>query len=324
MSDCKDQHLDSTLDTGSSKLYTCLFSTHLQLTQSVKQILQGDHYILKCFNDTKQLLDFISHHKEEIDCIILVSDAQLAVILKALWRAKILLPTIIIETEEYRQDFINPQQLSEQSSVDINNNVFYHQAEILLYPTQLKEITSYINLAITKFLTLTSDSEIDSNLNKNESDSEQLSRSTLTIQQRRLTNKIKERLGYLGVYYKRNANDFYRNLSPKEQQKLDHKLNDHYRTILLNYFEDDCRINQLIDEFVDLAFFADISTSQILEIHMDLIDEFSHQLQIEGRNDDILLDYRLTLIDVISHFCEIYRRSIPEEDVSLELLFGVK
>lgn len=40
---------------------------------------------------------------------------------------------------------------------------------------------------------------------------------------------------------------------------------------------------------------------------------FSKQLQLEGRNDDILSDYRLTLIDVIAHLCEMYRRSVPRE-----------
>jgi circadian clock protein KaiA len=57
---------------------------------------------------------------------------------------------------------------------------------------------------------------------------------------------------------------------------------------------------------------------------MDLMDDFAHQLKIEGRNDDILLDYRLPLIDIISHLCEIYRRSIPESDASINLLFTVE
>jgi circadian clock protein KaiA len=46
---------------------------------------------------------------------------------------------------------------------------------------------------------------------------------------------------------------------------------------------------------------------------MELMDEFSKQLKLEGRNDDILQDYRLTLIDTIAHLCEMYRRSIPRE-----------
>jgi circadian clock protein KaiA len=46
---------------------------------------------------------------------------------------------------------------------------------------------------------------------------------------------------------------------------------------------------------------------------MELMDEFSKQLKLEGRNDDILQDYRLTLIDAIAHLCEMYRRSVPRE-----------
>ncbi|MEL6385136.1 MAG: hypothetical protein AAFQ89_22260 [Cyanobacteria bacterium J06626_18] len=68
-----------------------------------------------------------------------------------------------------------------------------------------------------------------------------------------------------------------------------------------------------MDDFVNLTFFADISVSKIVEIHMELMDDFSKQLHIEGRSEDILLDYRLTLIDVIAHLCEMYRRSIPRE-----------
>ena len=46
---------------------------------------------------------------------------------------------------------------------------------------------------------------------------------------------------------------------------------------------------------------------------MDLMDEFAKQLQLENRSEEILLDYRLTLIDIIAHLCEMYRRSIPRE-----------
>jgi circadian clock protein KaiA len=53
--------------------------------------------------------------------------------------------------------------------------------------------------------------------------------------------------------------------------------------------------------------------SEIVKIHMELMEEFSDQLKLEGRSEEILLDYRLTLIDIIAHLCEMYRRSIPRE-----------
>ena len=88
-----------------------------------------------------------------------------------------------------------------------------------------------------------------------------------------------------------------------------------YRVIILGYFAKDHKINlnQLIDDFVDQAFMADISVAQIVEIHMQLMDGFAKQLKLEGRSEEILLDYRLTLIDVIAHLCEMYRRSIPRQ-----------
>jgi circadian clock protein KaiA len=68
-----------------------------------------------------------------------------------------------------------------------------------------------------------------------------------------------------------------------------------------------------VDRFVEQAFFADMSVSQIVEIHMELMDALATQLKLEGRSEEILLDYRLTLIDIIAHLCEMYRRSIPRE-----------
>jgi circadian clock protein KaiA len=135
----------------------------------------------------------------------------------------------------------------------------------------------------------------------------------LSAQQDRLTDKLKARLGYLGVYYKRNPESFLRNMSQVDRDALLNQLKTDYRKIVLGYFSNDAKLNQNIDAFVNQAFMADISVSLIVEMHMELMDEFSKQLKLEGRSEEILLDYRLTLIDVIAHLCEMYRRSIPRE-----------
>ena len=135
----------------------------------------------------------------------------------------------------------------------------------------------------------------------------------LSAQQERLTDRLKARLGYLGVYYKRNADNFLRNMRQADREKVLNELKAGYRKIVLGYFSKDAKLNQNIDEFVNQAFFADIAVAHIVEIHMELMDEFSKQLKLEGRSEEILLDYRLTLIDVIAHLCEMYRRSIPRE-----------
>ncbi|NHC36205.1 circadian clock protein KaiA [Scytonema millei] len=83
-----------------------------------------------------------------------------------------------------------------------------------------------------------------------------------------------------------------------------------YCQILLRYFNNDNTVKQQIDRFINVAFDAKVPVPQIIEIHMELIDEFSKQLKLEGRNDEVLLDYRLTLIDILAHLCEIYRTSM--------------
>ncbi len=320
MSDYQDQHLRSPESFVPSKLCICLFAPQQQFAQSVIELLKSDRYELKCLSLTQDLMDFIFDHKEQIDCLVFVKDTQNSSVLAELWQAKVLLPIVIIEVEAVGT-MAEPQLNSDESVTDITaNRTLYHQAEIYLYPTQLAEINSYINLAISKFLSFAPDSHLNNYQTQSEPEVEGIYNSLL-LQQRKLTEKLKARLGYLGVYYKRNPSDFYRNLPSAKQAELYQQLNQNYRQILIIYFTDSSQINKLIDEFVDQVFFTDISTSQILEIHMELIDEFAQQLQIEGRSDDILLDYRLPLIDIIAHLCEMYRRSIPGEDISWELLY---
>jgi circadian clock protein KaiA len=45
---------------------------------------------------------------------------------------------------------------------------------------------------------------------------------------------------------------------------------------------------------------------------MHFMDEIIKQLKLEGRSEEVVLDYRLTLIDVIAHLCERYRRAMVE------------
>ncbi|NJK59635.1 MAG: hypothetical protein HC918_04430 [Oscillatoriales cyanobacterium SM2_1_8] len=141
---------------------------------------------------------------------------------------------------------------------------------------------------------------------------------TIEAQQRRLSLKLKERLGYLGVYYKRDPRQFLRHLPEDERQAYLERMRQTYREIVLEYFRTrndaaELKLNQDIDRFVNLAFFADMSVSQVLEIHMELMDSLAKQLEIEGRHKGVLLDYRITLIDIIAHLSEMYRRSIPRE-----------
>ncbi|WP_315788627.1 circadian clock protein KaiA [Fischerella sp. JS2] len=105
---------------------------------------------------------------------------------------------------------------------------------------------------------------------------------------------------------------FFHQMTKAEQQAFLQELKSDYRQILIDYFTTDKTLKEKIDKFINAVFCANIPVPQIIEIHMELIDEFSKQLKLEGRSDETLLDYRLTLIDILAHLCELYRRSLPK------------
>lgn len=102
----------------------------------------------------------------------------------------------------------------------------------------------------------------------------------------------------------------FQHMSAQKQATFIHELKADYRTIVLNYFSHPNV--KPIENFTDKVFYSNVPVPQVIQIHMDLIDEFSKQLKIEGRSDEVLLDYRLTLIDILAHLCEMYRRKIAK------------
>ncbi len=292
-----------------SRLSICIFVNESKIARFLTEKLRVDRYRLNQVYSAEKLLEYVEQNQEQIDCLILLEDSTLESVLGEFYERGILLPVIIIRSRE-KQETIKD---------------FYHSGEVILLKTELAEITNSIDRAIAQYIKLGPSCKISLETAAREDPQQHQNKQTfLMLQQRRLSEKLKERLGYLGVYYKRNPQYFYRNLPKEEKSELQEQLKSEYSQIILNYFsENDTSVNQAIDRFVNKAFFADISVSQILEMHMELIDEFAQQLKLEGRNEEILLDYRLTLIDTIAHLCEMYRRSIPREDLPFDLFLSV-
>ena len=288
------------------KLRICLFAEDKQLVDAVTSSLDRETYSVVQIEKREELLSLIEDSEEKVDCLLLTDKPESRRLLLDLQKMGILLPIAIAS---WHQDFT------------WEKTTLYHSAEVKFDLDEPKQIENKINLALTQFLNLTPHAKEEEAIAQKSDVGVQEASHLLTLQQRRLTDKLKERLGYLGVYYKRNSQHFYRNLTAVAKEKLLKQLALDYREIVLSYFEEDVNLNQVIDNFVHSAFFADISVSHILEIHMQLMDEFAQQLKLEGRNENILLDYRLALIDIISHLCEMYRRCIPREDVSADVLF---
>lgn len=130
--------------------------------------------------------------------------------------------------------------------------------------------------------------------------------------QDRLNSKLQERLGYTDVYSQRDNRTFFENLATVEQKKLIKQLKLIYYDILLNYFDSEETINNQIDRFVETAFFVNLPLNKVVEIHIELIDDWERQLKFEGLRTEDLSDYRLVLIDVIAHLGEMYRSVIKK------------
>lgn len=283
---------------------------------ALQSALEGKAYDVIWNQEVASFLTSITENNRGIVCLLLEHTPNLKTLLAELKAQKVLLPVVVIEkADSLKADpdvgISDPAEHKSLGSTNDNPHL-YHGAVVHMSEHSLDHVDRSIHQAIDYFLKLPASHHSDESEAEIKADEPQVNPiSGLAAQQKRLAEKLKERLGYLGVYYKRNPQNFLRSMSRLEKQRFINQLRSEYREIILVYFSKDSTLNQKIDSYVNAAFFADIAVSQVVEVHMELMDEFSKQLQLEGRSEDILLDYRLTLIDVIAHLCEMYRRSIP-------------
>lgn len=284
------------------------FTPSHSLRQEISALLSKHSYQVHTDTDLGAFFQWVQHNQHRIDCLVLEFSPQLLERLEQLKDADILLPVLLIELAI--AETAGQTTVSQVSSACQNSAIGYHAKVICVSQTDLAQLNNYIKQAINQFLALPHHSPIDRESSKSQPSQAHFS---LSLQQQRLAEKLRERLGYLGVYYKRDPQNFVRNLDQPQRAALFERLRKEYRLLVLSYFRDDTGLNEKIDSLVNSFFFADISVSKLVEIHMELMENFAKQLKLEGRSEEILLDYRLTLIDVIAHLCEMYRRSIPRE-----------
>lgn len=294
------------------RLVVCCFFATRSLWSTAESHLPDDRIILLKPKSQSDLLRLLEQESQQIDCLILQESPALLGVISWLNDHAILLPTVIVQAGDRSPEGEQDEAASPQAETSQSTSL-YHTAEVRLPIAQLKQLEPVVESAIAQFLYLSPACRLPAPNATPDLITDLSTQNFLLLQQRRLSDKLKERLGYMGVYYKRHPSFFLRNLSEPDQAEtlLDLKLQ--YRSIVLGYFSNDPEINQKIDSYVDAAFFADIPVSQAVEIHMEIMDDFAKQLKLEGRNEEVVLDYRLTLIDTLAHLCEMYRRSIPKD-----------
>ncbi|QSJ16283.1 KaiA family protein [Nostoc sp. UHCC 0702] len=136
--------------------------------------------------------------------------------------------------------------------------------------------------------------------------------SLLRCLQANFSDNFPDKYFYVFACTEQIPDQFLMQMTQVDQQILLQQLKSDYRQILIDYFTTEKTLKEKIDKFINALFYANIPVPQIIEMHMDLIEEFSKQLKLEGRSDEALLDYRLTLIDILAHLCEVYRCSISK------------
>ena len=251
------------------------------LAQSCRQWLPENRYepIDLLTDDDRDLVEILHQRQEAIDAVVIEQDLLDSESREQLVARGLLFPAVLVG--------------------EVKGRVDYHPEELHLAADQLAQLGYNIDAAISRFL------------RQGRADGRSEEQRAGAVD--RLSQRLQERLGYLGVFYKRDPSRFLGRLSAEERNELLESLQRTYRDLLASYFSDPAASNQALESFVNTAFFSDLPITRTVEIHVNLIDEFWTQLRLEGHKSDFLQDYRLALLDVMAHLCEMYRRSVPPE-----------
>ena len=249
-----------------------------RLEKACRTWLKGGRYQLEDLGSRPDPVAELEQRRDAFDVVLLQQGMLAPEVYEALRRQGLVLPAVVVG--------------------EVSGRLEYHEAEVHLPQDQLEQIAYSVDAAVSRFLRRGVSSG---------------DAAPATPGPWRLPNRLSGRLGYLGVFYKRDPALFLRNLPKAERQELLGSLERSYRDLLISYFKDPAAANQAIESFVHTAFFSDLPINKVVEIHVDLIDVFWKQLKLEGHKHDFLQDYRLALLDVLAHLCEMYRRSIPPD-----------
>lgn len=297
---------------------------------AIIQALPSQDYDVNAIKEEPVFIDHVQQESQRIDCLVLDAAAAVTDVLSHLANLAALLPAVVLQVNDTHPSINHEEQsrrassyasertsahekTSSEASIYLRTDVPYHSAVVGLNIDAINRLPAVIDRSIVQFLKLSLNESLPPEAMHLNQQFQQQGKQVLRRKQQNLSQKLKERLGYLGVYYKRDSVNFLRHMEPADKKAFLARLKQDYRGIVLSYFSGDTSLNAKIDAYVNTIFFADVPVAQIVEIHMDLMDDFAKQLQIEGRSEEILLDYRLTLIDLLANLCEMYRRSIPRE-----------
>ena len=233
------------------------------LVESCRQWLPSNRYesVVLSVEAGEALTAVLGPRQDDFDAVVLEQTLLDAEVREQLLSAGLLFPAVIVG--------------------EVKGHVDYHPEELHLPDDQLAQLGYNVDAAISRFL------------RQGRADGRQEDPASRSKAVDNLSERLQERLGYLGVFYKRDPSRFLGSLAPEERRDLLLSLQRTYRDLLASYFSDPAASNQALESFVNTAFFSDLPITRTVEIHVDLIDEFWKQLSLEGHKHDFLQDYRL-------------------------------
>ena len=266
-------------------LTIALLLTTPNLVDACQQWLPDTRYhsiVLSGPHQGQEQLDLVSTleaQQEEIDAVVVEQHLLDASSREQLLSRGLLFPAVVVG--------------------EMKGHVDYHAEELHLADDQLAQLGYTVDAAISRFL------------RQGRADGRSDDDGLASVD--KLSRRLQERLRELGGFYKRDPSRFLGSLPTEERRELLESLQRTYRDLLISYFSDPAASNQALESFVNTAFFSDLPITRTVDIHVDQIDEFWKQLRLEGHKSEFLQDYRLALLDVMAHLCEMYRRSIPPD-----------
>ncbi|MEL6385135.1 MAG: circadian clock protein KaiA [Cyanobacteria bacterium J06626_18] len=202
----------------SARLLVGIFTDSDPVAESLKQRLVHSALVVSWSASEPEFIDWVTDNRHRIDCLVIQQTSQPS-ILEALQTRSILLPAIAIQADRNATRFHA-----------------YHEAVVYLPPTQFDQLEDKISNAIERFIQIPTEENHPANAPVQQSEDNQIF--LLSLQQQRLIEKLQERLGYLGVYYKRSSQNFFRNMTPEERHEFLTQLRQDYRRIILTYFSE--------------------------------------------------------------------------------------
>jgi len=220
-----------------------------RVERACRSWLKGGRYQLEDLGSLADPIQELQQRRELFDVVLLQQGVHPPEVYDSLRQQGLLLPAVVIG--------------------EVSGRVEYHEAEVHLPQDQLEQIAYSVDAAVSRFLRQGMPAAPAAGGE---------AAGAGTPERWRLPNRLKGRLGYLGVFYKRDPSLFLRNLPQEEREELLRSLKRSYRDVLIGYFRDPAAANQAIESFVHSAFFSDLPINMVVEIHVDMIDVFWKQL----------------------------------------------